>query len=110
MDFNESLLSSDQSTIYSLTIYHTSSNTQALFVALNTTYGSINGNSYYSGTISWYEVYSLIQGNSMLYSVLKWITDYYIFTINLSPIQFSAFKMTSGVSSYGIAYDPLTDR
>ena len=110
MDYSESLLSSDQSTIYSLTIYHTPSNTQALFVVLNTSDGSINGNSYYSGTISWYEVYSLIQGNSMLYSVLKWITDYYIFAINLSPIQFSAFKMASGVSSYGIAYDQLTDR
>ena len=110
MEYSESLVSSDQSTIYTLSTFGLTILEQAVFITLNSTDGSLQGSRYYSGTTSWTEVYSLIQASSVLYSILKWSGSFYIVTISLSPIQFSVFKMINGVTPYSLVYETSNDR
>ena len=110
MEYSESLISSDQSTIYTLSTFGLTSLEQAVFIALNSTDGSLQGSRYYSGTTSWTEVYSLIQVSSVLYSILKCTGSFYIVSISLSPIQLTVFKTINGVTLYGLAYETSNDR
>ena len=110
MEYSESLVSSDQSTIYTLSNLGLTSPEQAVFITLNSTDGSLQGSCYYSGTTLWTEVYSLIQANSVLYSILKCTGSFYIVLISLTQIQFSTFKMINGVVPYSLAYEIAIDR
>ena len=110
MPYGESLISSDLSKIYTLSTFGLTSLVQALFIVLSAADGSLQADRYYSGSTSWQNVYSLVQASSALYSVLRWIGNYYIVSIDFNPIKFTTYKMLNGVYSYGIAYDSLTDR
>ena len=110
MEYSESLISSDQSTIYTLSTFGLTSLEQAVFIELNSTDGSLQGSRYYSGTTSWTEVYSLIQASSVLYSILKCTGSFYIVSISLSSVQFTMFKMINGAAPYSLAYEASNDR
>ena len=111
MDNSEVIISSDESTLYTLSTFGDSSAEKAIMLFLNATDGALNGSPYYSGVTSCTEIYSFILSNSVFYSLLKWNGDFLISSVDKSSMKSASFKINkTNVIAYSLTNELTTDR